>query len=57
VRGEWGESCRGRVGGCKRIGGGFGLHAWGVSDVRAHGDTHVIPDANSLADTRTFRGR
>ena len=57
VRGEWVESFRRRVGGgYERIGGGLGRHAWGVADVRAHGDTHVIRDASRLADTRAFRG-
>ena len=54
VRGEWVESFRRPVSGGYD---GFGRHAWGVADVRAHGDTHVIPDANRLADTRAFHGR
>jgi hypothetical protein len=58
VRGGWVESFRGRVGGdYERFGGGLGRHARGVADVRAHGYTRVIPDANDLADTHAFRGR
>lgn len=56
--GEWVESFRRRVGGgYERIGGGFGRPVRGVADVRAHGDTHVIPDASKLADTCAFHGR
>ena len=45
------ESFRRRLRGYGRIGGGFGLPARGVTDVRAHGYTRVIPD------TRAFRCR
>jgi hypothetical protein len=51
VRGEWVESIR------RRVVGGFGLHARGVADVRAHESTRVVPDAINLADTQAFRGR
>jgi hypothetical protein len=55
VRGEWVESFRCRIGGYERIGGGFGLHARGVADVRAYEYTRVIPDASRLADTHAYR--
>lgn len=56
VRGEWVESFRRRIGGgSERIGGGFGLHARGVADVRAYEYTHVIRDASRLADPRACR--